>query len=232
MKKFTQLIGDGLHEIERTFFPDLEYEAGPIPKSLVKLGYLLQTIRSCRIPLPHSIPFPCGGFKGRPPKSRHAIFNAFIAKSFLQIPTTTHLIERLQSDKHLRLICGFEYRVDVPSNSVFSRVFKYFSDIELPQKVHELLVKMSYSEKIVGHLSRDSTTIEAREKPAQKTRPKTRPKRKKGRPRKGESVKSKEPTRVQKQLNMSLEEMLKDLPKRCDIGSKKVVYHCFCKLNA
>ena len=77
---------------------------------------------------------------------------------------------------------------------------------------------------ISGHISRDSTTIEAREKPEKKepsVKPLTPPARKKGRPRKGELPKIPELSRVQKQGNMSLEEMLKDLPISCNYGSKK-----------
>ena len=47
-----------------------------------------------------------------------------------------------------------------------------------------------------------------------------KPKRKRGRPRKGESV-IKEPGRLQKQRVSSLDAMLADLPRRCDVGSKK-----------
>ncbi len=63
------------------------------------------------------------------------------------------------------------------------------------------------------------TEIEAREKPVKKET-QVKPKRKRGRPKKGEQV-VKEPTRLQRQEKMSLEEMLEDLPKDCDVGSKK-----------
>lgn len=49
---------------------------------------------------------------------------------------------------------------------------------------------------------------------------KEKPKRKPGRPKRGEE-RVKEPTRLEKQRNMILEEMLEDLPKSCDIGTKK-----------
>jgi len=45
-------------------------------------------------------------------------------------------------------------------------------------------------------------------------------KRQRGRPKKGEVVK-KEPTRLERQGGMNLEEMLDDLPKDCEVGSKK-----------
>lgn len=216
MNKFLEVISYGLHQIQRTFFPDLEHEAGPITETLVELSYILQTIHSQKIPLPERC------WTGRPPKSRCGIFNAFVAKAFLKMPTTLHLIERLQSDKHLRLICGFESRRDVPSESVFSRVFAEFAQTALPQKVHETLITKSCAGKIIGHISRDSTAVEAREKPVKKEPlVETSPEPVKGRPRKGEKRSIKEPTRVQRQMSMTLEDMLKELPKVCNVGSKK-----------
>jgi hypothetical protein len=93
----------------------------------------------------------------------------------------------------------------------------------LPQRVHEAIVKKSCAETIIGHILRDSTSIEAREKPAKRdqTEISPQPVKRKGRPRKGEAPPAKEPTRIQKQMSMSLEEMLKDLPVACNIGSKK-----------
>ena len=71
------------------------------------------------------------------------------------------------------------------------------------------------------HISRDATAIEAREKAAPKpkaAKPKRR--RKRGRPRKGEA-RAKEPSRLERQLTMSLPQMLADLPRACDVGSKR-----------
>ena len=74
---------------------------------------------------------------------------------------------------------------------------------------------------LVEHISRDATAIEAREKAAAKpkaAKPKRR--RKRGRPRKGEA-RAKEPSRLERQLTMSLPQMLADLPRACDVGSKR-----------
>ena len=71
------------------------------------------------------------------------------------------------------------------------------------------------------HISRDATAIEAREKPSPKpkaAKPKRR--RKRGRPRKGEEQ-AKEPSRLERQLTMSLPQMLADLPRVCDVGTKR-----------
>ena len=48
-----------------------------------------------------------------------------------------------------------------------------------------------------------------------------KPRRKRGRPKKEEKLPAKEPSRIEKQRTMSLDEMLKELPKDCDIGTKK-----------
>jgi len=173
---------------------------------------------------PKKIPLPERCWTGRPPKSRRGIFNAFVAKAFLKIPTTLHLLERLQSDRHLRLIWGFETRGQVPSESVFSRIFAEFAKTQLPQCVHSTLVTSCCVGEIYQHISRDSTAVEAREKPEKKSKPtaqQTVLKKRKGRPRKEEPQKVKEPSRVQKQLKMTLDERLKDLPVVCNCGSKK-----------
>ena len=44
--------------------------------------------------------------------------------------------------------------------------------------------------------------------------------RKRGRPRKGEE-RAKEPSRLERQLTMSLPQMLADLPRACDVGTKR-----------
>ena len=75
---------------------------------------------------------------------------------------------------------------------------------------------------IVEHfrLSRDATAIEAREKPAPKPKAAKPKRRKRGRPRKGEA-RAKEPSRLERQLTMSLPQMLADLPRACDVGAKR-----------
>jgi hypothetical protein len=53
--------------------------------------------------------------------------------------------------------------------------------------LHEALILDTHADRLVGHISRDSTAIEAREKPATSDKPAPQPKlsRKRGRPRKG-----------------------------------------------
>ena len=89
--------------------------------------------------------------------------------------------------------------------------------------MHEALVKEFIGDSIVGHVSRDSTAIPAREKPTPKCKSDQKPmKRKRGRPRKGEERPPKDKTRLERQAagDMTLEQMLDDLPKDCDRGAK------------
>jgi hypothetical protein len=141
------------------------------------------------------------------------------------MPTTCALLDRLACDKKLRRICGWERKGEIPSEATFSRAFAEFSETQLPACVHEALIGNNLPEKIVGHISRDSTEIEAREKPQTKAKTEVqlnqgKPKRKRGRPKKGEE-RVKEPTRLERQKMMTLAKMLEDLPKDCDVGTKK-----------
>ena len=155
---------------------------------------------------------------GRPPHDRAALARAFVAKAVMQIPTTVMLVERLQVDKQLRRLCGWEGPGQVPSEATFSRGFAEFTRSALPGRIHEALIERTHAERIVGHISRDATAIEAREKPVKLVQPE-KPKRQRGRPRKGEVV-EKEPKRLERQGTMSLAQMLADLPTHCAVGSK------------
>jgi hypothetical protein len=92
----------------------------------------------------------------------------------------------------------------------------------LPEVVHQELIKKYESPRLIGHISRDSTEIEARERAVKKAKKQELPKRKRGRPKKGEkrAKKGKSVTRLERQQEMTLEQMLDDLPRACDSGSK------------
>jgi hypothetical protein len=109
------------------------------------------------------------GFVGRPPKDRIALARAFVAKAVLNLLTTEALIDRLQVDRTLRRICGFDCFNPIPDASRFSRAFAEFAEMGLPAQVHEALIHRYLGDQIIGHIARDSTEIEAREKPAPKT---------------------------------------------------------------
>lgn len=165
----------------------------------------------------------CGGYRGRPKEDRRALARAFIAKMVYDEKTTSAFIEEVKSSKNLRRICGWEMESQIPSEATFSRAFEEFSLSELPNRAHKALVEKHEGERIVGHISRDSTDIIGREKvsPKPPKEEKDSTKRKRGRPRKGEEPLPREPNRIEKQIGMSVEDILKDLPIDCDCGMKK-----------
>jgi hypothetical protein len=163
-----------------------------------------------------------GGFIGRPKKERLSIIMAFVAKAVYNFSTTTLLIEHLMRNRTLRRLCGWEGKNEVPSESTFSRAFGEIAVCELPQKIHEAMITTHYGQKLAGHISRDATAIEAREKPIKKEKPlPVVPKRKKGRRRKDEVPLPKEPTKLEIQLSRELNENLGDIPTTCDWGTKR-----------
>ena len=161
---------------------------------------------------------------GRPEHCRSSLARAFIAKSVYTMPTTEVLIERLQMDKTLRRICGWERLSEIPSQPTFSRAFSEFSSSRLPEYIHESLVTRFLGDQLVGHLSRDSTAIDSRESVVKRDKPdiEEATKRKRGRPKKGEVVEPKKPTRIERQSSgMSLSDMIDELPTDCDKGAKR-----------
>jgi len=160
---------------------------------------------------------------GRKKKDRMCMAKAFVAKSAYNFETTDILIEYLTGCKNLRRLCGWEHKRQVPSRSTFSRSFTEFSNGQLAQKIHEAMVKKHCASKLAGHVSRDSTAIEAREKPAKKKSNNIdlQQKIKRGRPRKDEFIPPKPPKRLDLQPNKSLEENLNELPDHCDVGTKQ-----------
>ena len=159
----------------------------------------------------------CPGGRGRPPADRVPLARAFVAKAVLNIPSTTHLIERLEHDKTLRRLCGWQRLGAVPSEATFSRAFAEFAASALAARMHEAVIVATHEDRLVGHISRDATAIEAREKPV-KVEAARRCRRKRP-PQKGEPG-YETVRRLVRQQSMTLIEMLADLPKHCAVGIK------------
>lgn len=194
------------HTIQTSLFPFLEDAIGPLSNNHKRLATLIDFLEI------HKFILFYYRRAGRPQKYRVALAHAFLAKVIYNLPTTRSLIERLQCDPKLRRLCGFQTLRSVPSEATFSRAFEEFADLKLAQKVHDNFINNYHSNRIIGHISRDSTALHGREKviyPSQKSQSK-------GKTVKSPSVKN----RIERQKNMSLKEMLDDLPKRCDIGTK------------
>ena len=135
--------------------------------------------------------------------------------------STRILLDRLETDPTVRRLCGWERKEDVPSESTFSRAFAEFAESRLPERVHQALMEQHFGEQIVGHISRDSTAIAAREKPEKKAAVVEKKPKKQGRPKKGEE-RPKEPTRLERQAaGQPLCEMIAELPRACNVGTKR-----------
>lgn len=229
------------HVLQSSLFPVLEEEVGPLGERAKQLVATLEMI-----PLARFIP-SSKGWIGRPSKDRYAIACAFVAKAVYGFTTTAQLLERLAQDAQLRQICGWNLARQVPHECTFSRAFAEFAQMQLPQFVHETLIRETQKDRLIGHIARDSTAIEARERFPEAEQPKAeqpkveQPKEaqvvasggaKKRGSKKGPRGRNKrwkggkplptpkDDTRLHRQRTMGLPEMLKDLPQDCSIGVK------------
>lgn len=208
---------DIFHSIESSLFPWLEEELDPLSEKEQQFVRVVSLINLEK----NMTQYHWYG-RGRKRRDRVSIVKAFVAKSIYNFETTDILIEYLHGCKNLRRLCGWEYSRNVPSRSTFSRAFSEFADGNLVQTIHKTMVKEHLGDKLAGHVSRDSTAIQAREKPVKLEKAsKDTPKRKRGRPRKGEKIPPKPPKKLDLQPKRSLDENLKDLPIHCNVGTKK-----------
>ena len=200
--------------LQYELIPELKRECGGLTPKLEKLVHILDWVRIEE----WSVQSWTG--IGRKPHDRSALANAFVAKAVLGLPTTRALIERLTMDRVLKRLCGFSMWKNVPDETVFSRAFAEFAEAKLAERVHEALVKHYLGDTLIGHISRDGTAIEAREKPAKKVSAGTPAKKaRRGRPAKDE-VRPAKVSRIGKQRQQTLPAMLRDLPRACDRGTK------------
>jgi len=226
MSQLLSRLSNFWNNIQGSLFPFLEEELDPLTEKQQQLVAILELVR-----IEEFIPDTFQR-EGRPKKDRAAIARGFVAKMVYNMNDTRAVLERLDTDKNLRRICGWESKGLIPSESTFSRAFEEFADSGLPGKVHDALIKNILGNEIISHNSRDSTSIEGWEKPVSKKvqdenrknlqdKETSRQKKKKGRPKKGEEKAAPELTRIEKQQTMTLEEIIEDLPKYCDVGGKK-----------
>jgi hypothetical protein len=153
-----QQITQFAHVLQDKLFPALDEELGELSQSAKRLVATLEMI-----PLARFVP-SSRGWIGRPSKDRLAIASAFVAKVVYGFTHTRQLLESLQRDDQLRRICGWRSAGQVPHESCFSRAFAEFARMELPQFVHEALIRETQQARLIGHIARDSTAIEARER--------------------------------------------------------------------
>lgn len=212
--------------IQATLHPHLERcLQEPLTDKQRELATVLEVVR-----IEEHVPAGFWQRMGRKRKDRRVLARCFVAKAVYDFPTTEALIESLRASANLRQICGLQPGEKVPSASTFSRAFEEFAASKLGERVHVALVQEYLGDRLVGHVCRDSTEIEAREKPVKKPKPGPKVKRRVGRPKKGEEVGPSRSTRLPAQVTQSAEEALAELPTACDVGAKcdsKGKLHCW-----
>ena len=144
--------------IQATLFPLLEKELGPFTE---KHEQLVATLEFARV---EAFIRTYWGCVGRPAEDRATLARAFLAKAVYNFPRTTNLLDRLHCDPVLRRICGWVTRSSIPSESTFSRAFSEFAESGLANRAHEEFVAKYHAERLIGHISRDATEIDGREK--------------------------------------------------------------------
>jgi DDE family transposase/transposase-like protein DUF772 len=214
MTSLLQLLGAFGNLLQTHLFPALQEELGDMSASheqFVAVLALLQLEGMCSAPRR----------RGRPEHNRLNIARAFVAKAVFGLPTTRALLDRLNCDVTLRRLCGWESASAVPDETVMSRAFRRFAETELAQRAHQALIERTQKTRLVGHIVRDSTAIEAREKPRPKTAP-TAPARKSRPNRSLQHTPLEKMTRIEQQASgrLTLHQMRADLPQGCDSGRK------------
>ncbi len=156
------------------------------------------------------------------PKYREQIARAFIAKSVYNFQTTRDLLNRLHVDRTLRILCGWRYKNDIPSEATFSRAFDEISTLQIAQKTHEKFVGEYLSEKTFFYNATDATKIPLREKAVKKAKEEPKVKHKPGRPKKGETREPIKPKILEQQKDMqTVDEMLSLVSTDCGVGIKQ-----------
>ncbi len=208
-------LPDMFYNIQYYLFPELEEVLGELTAKHKEFIRAIELIDIKR----YTASFAWKGV-GCKPHDREAIIKSFLAKPIFEFVKTRTLLDNLQNSPILRRLCGWESTGHIPSESTFSRAFNAFSETDLGDKVHEAVIKEHQADKIVGHASKDATSVESREKPCRKNKHGEKSKKKRGRPVKGTIV-EKVPRRLELQDKRTLDGNLSDLPVGCDWGTKK-----------
>jgi transposase len=213
MKTITEILGGAQELLDISFDLQSCFEE----KLNEKQKAFLQLIRCLEEHLP-PLYRPYAG-TGRKPYQYIPFFRSQLAKSFFQITTTTMLIERLKADPNLRLLCGF---TTVPGQASFSRAYEYLSETSILTETQDSLTQEMFKDKVVYHVCRDSTAINAREKaPRKKDKTPVKVHKKRGRPPKSEGKREKQPSEMEKQITADPYESLEKLDTKCSFGCKK-----------
>lgn len=156
---------------------------------------------------------------GRPGHTLLSVLAVHAVKLYFQEKTMTAARDRLLSSSNLRTITGV---AEVPSLSVISKKKDTLIDLVDFSSILASICSSFYKDRLVCHLSIDSTISEAREKPVKAEKP--RRKRKRGRKRKGaeELAIAEEKEQLYDLMdNGCVDEFLSSLEHRCYVTGKK-----------
>lgn len=156
---------------------------------------------------------------GRPGHTLLSVLAVHAVKLYFQEKTMTAARDRLLSSSNLRTITGV---AEVPSLSVTSKKTDTLIDLVDFSSILASICSSFYKDRLVCHLSIDSTISEAREKPVKAEKP--RRKRKRGRKRKGaeELAIAQEKEQLYDLMeNGCVDEFLSSLEHRCSVTGKK-----------
>ena len=200
--------------LENSLFPELQASLGVFSSKEEKLIKILDFAEIEQ--------FIYNTHKTNIAKDRVQMARAFVAKSVYNVQTTRDLIDRLGVDRTLRILCGWRYTTDIPSEAKFSRVFKEFSETNLAAKTHDKFISKYLSDVIFLYNASDATKIPLREKVVKKEKPEPKVKHKPGRPKKGETREPINPSILKQQKEMqTTEEMLSLVSTECGVGIKQ-----------
>lgn len=157
-----------------------------------------------------------------------SILSIMVLKLLYQQLTVRQTLQLLKENENLRMIVEID---TVPSEATMSRLSRQVEKIVDPTILHERIMGLyqEATDRIIGHLSIDSTVIEAREKPirskraTQQQKPKKRGRKKKGSAEEAEyqARKAKEERQLAQYMVESPEISISELEKRCSLTAKQ-----------
>jgi hypothetical protein len=163
---------------------------------------------------------------GRIPYQYTPFIRSFLAKRYFGIEKTSRLIQWLNGEPNLRLLCGF---TDVPGKATFSRTLAFLSEQGILEQTLDGIVSMAHNGLVAYHVNQDSKAIPAREKAGKKTEEKTpKPVKKRGRPAKNTPKGPTEPTVIEIRPSKKRKYHLRESTPNADGGVRKTVkgmYH-------
>jgi len=224
MMHIRQRLSTFLADLQQTLFPALATVVpDPVTPEHERLAAILEVVQVERvIAAPQTTPRG-----GRPPDDRRKLARAYLVKAALGLSETGDLYQRLEADRVLRRLCGWEEGTKLPSPSTFSRAFAELAATQVLERRHAELVRTHLGDSLTEHVGYDTTAIAVRERVAQVPAaaapagdpppPKTRGRRPKG----VEPPPPPPPTRLQRQQTQTVAEMREELPTACAVGCKR-----------